>query len=323
MACCAWPGTRFAPAQGASSAHVWSLRDVTQQKLAEQMRNQFVDTATHELRTPLANIKAYAETLALTDVHRRRAAEGVLQHHQQRGDAAGAVHRRPAQHQQHGSRRPVARPAGDRHRAAVRRGARQGRAADAAKADRVRDARCRRRCPKLQLDKDKIIAVLVNLLGNAAKYTPEGGRVRFKVHSRDRRSCRSPWKTPASASRRKNCRKCSTSSSAAPIRACRPQTGSGLGLSLAQEVVRLHGGELTVESELNKGSTFHHLACPLSLNGGCRRCSSETSKAPWTSSAAPSPIDVEHVRSAETVLVQQCLGRGQPARGGRPANRSR
>ena len=41
----------------------WTVRDVTQLKLAEQARNSFLDTATHELRTPLANIKAYAETL--------------------------------------------------------------------------------------------------------------------------------------------------------------------------------------------------------------------------------------------------------------------
>ena len=46
---------------------VWGLRDVTQQKLAEEMRNQFVFTATHELRTPLGNLSAYAEMLATED----------------------------------------------------------------------------------------------------------------------------------------------------------------------------------------------------------------------------------------------------------------
>ncbi len=57
-----------ADANCANSGHVWCVRDVTQQKLADQMRNQFVNSATHELRTPLANIKAYAETLALSDM---------------------------------------------------------------------------------------------------------------------------------------------------------------------------------------------------------------------------------------------------------------
>ena len=33
-------------------------------------------------------------------------------------------------------------------------------------------------------------------------------------------------------------------------------TGSGLGLSLAREIIRLHGGEIRVESQLDKGSTF-------------------------------------------------------------------
>ncbi len=34
------------------------------------------------------------------------------------------------------------------------------------------------------------------------------------------------------------------------------QTGTGLGLALAHEVVRLHGGKIEIESEINKGSTF-------------------------------------------------------------------
>ena len=33
-------------------------------------------------------------------------------------------------------------------------------------------------------------------------------------------------------------------------------TGTGLGLTLAREVARLHGGEIEVESQLNQGSTF-------------------------------------------------------------------
>jgi signal transduction histidine kinase len=34
------------------------------------------------------------------------------------------------------------------------------------------------------------------------------------------------------------------------------KTGSGIGLSLSRQIVQMHGGEITVKSEINKGTTF-------------------------------------------------------------------
>ena len=50
-----------------SGRHVWSVRDITQQQLVDADARPVSQTAAHELRTPLANIKAYAETLSLDE----------------------------------------------------------------------------------------------------------------------------------------------------------------------------------------------------------------------------------------------------------------
>jgi signal transduction histidine kinase len=109
--------------------------------------------------------------------------------------------------------------------------------------------------PEPELDKDKIAAVLVNLLGNAVKYTPEGGRVTFRVNIKDQNieiSVEDSGVGIAEDEIGKVFDKFFRSNDPR----VQAQTGTGLGLALAQEVVRLHGGKLTVESELNKGSTF-------------------------------------------------------------------
>ncbi len=107
----------------------------------------------------------------------------------------------------------------------------------------------------MALDKDKISAALVNLLGNAAKYTPEGGRVALKarvedaylvVEVEDNGIGIAPEELP----------KVFGKFFRSGDERVRNITGTGLGLSLAHEIVRLHGGTLTVRSELNKGSTF-------------------------------------------------------------------
>jgi two-component system phosphate regulon sensor histidine kinase PhoR len=236
------------------AAHVWTLRDVTQQKLAEEMRDQFVDTATHELRTPLANIKAYAETLALADVidveqqkqflntinsEATRLARfvddllsvssmelGSLALNKQVTDFARMLNEVVMK----------VRPQVEEKKQTF-------------------DVVFPEKLPEPELDKDKIAAVLVNLLGNAVKYTPEAGRVTFRVNVTDQQIELHIEDTGFGIAE-DELPKVFDKFFRSQDHRVQQETGTGLGLALAQEVVRLHGGQIVVESELNKGSTF-------------------------------------------------------------------
>jgi signal transduction histidine kinase len=109
--------------------------------------------------------------------------------------------------------------------------------------------------PELHLDKDKIIAVLVNVLGNAAKYTFNGGRVSLKVKIEEGR-LRAAVEDTGVGIAPEEIPKVFDKFFRSDDPRVQAEVGTGLGLSLAREVVRMHGGEITVESELDHGSTF-------------------------------------------------------------------
>ncbi|MGQ9574691.1 MAG: ATP-binding protein [Thermoguttaceae bacterium] len=243
-------GEKASPATG----HVWSVRDITQQKLAEQMRNQFVNSATHELRTPLANIKAYAETLVLSemlDIEKQKEFCNTI-------NAEVTRLARFIDDLLSISSMEVGSLALARQETDTERMLREV-------IDKVRPQMAQKkitlRCvlpeklPKTHLDKDKIMATLVNLLGNAAKYTPEGGQVQFRAQLKEdtlQLEVEDSGIGISAAELPKIFDKFFRSSDPR----VQQQPGSGLGLSLAQEVVRLHGGKIHVHSELNKGSRF-------------------------------------------------------------------
>ena len=106
--------------------------------------------------------------------------------------------------------------------------------------------------PRIKFDTDKIMQVLINLLANAIKYSESGpvviqtrledGEIRISVRDSGQGiqpdEMESIFKPFVQAKRKK-------------------KGGTGLGLTIAKEIVLAHHGRIWVESELGKGSTFH------------------------------------------------------------------
>ena len=238
----------------ASGGHVWSVRDVTQQKLADQMRDQFVNTATHELRTPMTTIKALAEMLAeseVTDVDQQKTFCNTI--HEEVTRLARFVDDLLQLSRMEVGATPPRRQATDMERLL----------ADVVEKVRPQleqkniafEVNVPAKLPELVVDKDKITVALVNLLGNAAKYTPEGGQVKFHVEVTETGMRIAVQDTGIGISAEELPKVFEKFYRASDAKV-HEQTGSGLGLSLTSEIVRLHGGKVTAESEPDKGSTF-------------------------------------------------------------------
>ena len=99
-------------------------------------------------------------------------------------------------------------------------------------------------------DRDRILQVFSNLLGNAVKFTPKGGQVRLEIEKTDRlRVTVSDTGPGIPADQQDRVFRRFTQVRAAP-------GGAGLGLYIARRIVEAHGGEIGVNSRPGGGSTF-------------------------------------------------------------------
>jgi len=116
--------------------------------------------------------------------------------------------------------------------------------------------------PPLRQDQAKVQQILNNLLSNAIKFTPEGGRI-VVVAERDelgdlRLKVTDTGIGISPDEQQLVFEKFRQASSALPDgdAMTREYSGTGLGLSIVRELCRLLGGDVSLESELGKGSTF-------------------------------------------------------------------
>jgi two-component system sensor histidine kinase GlrK len=109
--------------------------------------------------------------------------------------------------------------------------------------------------PPVKMDREKILQVLRNFLGNAVKFTLEGGEVRIIA-------CREDGKMKVSVSDtgpgipKENLATIFEKFRQGPRENAGAGKGTGLGLAIAKQIIAAHGGEIWAESEPGRGSSF-------------------------------------------------------------------
>ncbi|TVQ62364.1 MAG: hypothetical protein EA378_05460 [Phycisphaerales bacterium] len=234
------------------------LEDVTRQVVADEARTKFVEHATHELRTPLTNVRLYVEELIDLE------SDGGSADASERGRAINVISQEVTR---------LERIVSDMLSASeIESGAMSLTMAELNAEHLIEELKQEfavqaegkgltlafelpPKFPLVRGDRDKLKLALHNLVGNAIKYTPSGGSVRIRVNSDGTMLTVAVSDTGVGISP-EDAERIFDRFYRAKNEATSEIVGTGLGLTLAREVVRLHGGDVTVESQLGRGSTF-------------------------------------------------------------------
>ena len=122
------------------------------------------------------------------------------------------------------------------------------------------DVRLPEDLPPISGDRERLVQILTNLLGNACRYTPDGGTITVSVSAPEGIGAPLGYLLFSIADTGIGLSPEDLANLGKFFRADRDlvasQPGTGLGISIARRLVELGGGELEAESELDRGSTF-------------------------------------------------------------------
>ncbi len=233
--------------------HIFVFQDITKQHRLEAMRKEFVANVSHELRTPLTTIKSYAETLldgALEEAEISRQFMSVI------NDEADRMTRlvndllelsRLDNKETKWNMKPI--DVGTILKNVIKK-----MDVNIKRKGQTIKANIPEELPEVFADNDKIEQVFQNILSNAYKYTPEGGTIYIDVEYAEK-MVKVTFKDTGVGIPKEDLPRIFERFYRVDKTRSREMGGTGLGLSIAREIVQAHGGEISISSELGKGTS--------------------------------------------------------------------
>ena len=117
------------------------------------------------------------------------------------------------------------------------------------------DIKVEKGLPLVRADRAKVRQVLLNLLSNATKFTPDGGKLKVEA-VRENNWCRVSVIDNGIGIKKKDQERIFEPFCQLDSTLSEEERGTGLGLAIARQIIERHGGRIWVESEYGKGSRF-------------------------------------------------------------------
>ncbi len=228
------------------------LQDLTELRGFQTMRRELVGNISHELRTPIAGIKAMVETLRDGAVNNKKAANDFLIRIESEVDRLSQIVAEVTQL----SRIETGQAELKKESTNLNVLADESISEMSTLAERQQVKLLKQLAPDLpliQADKDRIHQTIINLVHNAIKFNKPNGKVTISTGYDDKSVTFSVVDTGVGISKDdlphvfERFYKADKS---------RTSGGSGLGLAIAKHTIQAHGGEIRAESEQGKGSNF-------------------------------------------------------------------
>ena len=230
------------------------IHDVTAQRKNEEMRREFVANVSHELRTPLTNIRSYAETLSENAGQVPPATEqkflGVILNESDRmthivQDLLTLSRFDSGHSELKLGRFSFTGAINDLYNAVYM---------EAQKHDHTVELKLEPELPEIVADRERILQVMMNIVSNAIKYTPNGGHIEISAGRSEGRVWMEVADNGIGIPEADRARIFERFYRVDKARS-RESGGTGLGLSIAKEIVDRHQGVLTTVGKESPGLT--------------------------------------------------------------------